>query len=228
VGVGLLGGLELLAAAAAGLVVFFWSNHGPQWMDETSVAGAGFANENEWKWWHRTLKEEQRAYLRMLSEVRRYKKDLDVTDVNPLAAPEGLLEILVEEEGKRKKGQCFAKPVPRRGGNARHDAYATKVTKSAEDYFVATPAGVFINYDGRSDNLLVWEVKVGHGWMFDPDSHSMALRVAAEWDAQRQRGLDVAAACGYQHVWSVTDKWIRESLLVRWGGNPFVFNYPEK
>jgi hypothetical protein len=124
---------------------------------------------------------------------------------------------------------CFAKPVPRRGGNARHDAYATKVTKSTKDYFAATPTGVFINYDClyRYSNALVWEVEVGHGWMFDPDSHQLALRVAAEWDASRLRGLAVAAACGYQHVWSVTDKWIRESLLVRWGGGPFVFNYRE-
>lgn len=228
VGVGLGLGLRLLVAAAAGAVVFFWSNHGPQWMDDTNVlAGGGWANENEWKWWHRTLGEEQRLYLRMLARVRTDKKDLDVTDVSPLEAPSNLLELLVENEDKRKKGQCLGLPVPRRGGNTRHDAYATKVTRSPDDYFVATPTGVAINYDGRSDKVLVWEVKVGHGWMFDPASHQLALRVVAEWDKQRERGLAVALACGYEHVWSVTDRWIRESLLVRWGGSPFVFNIPE-
>lgn len=220
-----LAGFELVAAIGAGLAVFFYSTHAPAWRDETSISGWGFDSEAEWTWWHRTLDQQQREYLIMLSKVRREKKDVGAdASPDPFAVPG---EAAGADGDKKRAPTCLSLPVPRRGGNARHDAYATKVTRGPLDHFVRTPAGLAITYDGRSDGLLVWEVKTGHGWMFDPESHALALRIVAEWDAQRRRGLDVADACGYQHVWSVSDRWIRESLLVRWGGSPFVFNIPE-
>lgn len=228
VGLGLLEGLTLIAAAGAGAVVFFWSNHAPAWRDETSpLTSWGWDNEDEWKWWHRILAPPQRDYLVMLT-IARKGKDVEVTDKDPLLMPQDVLEAGADQQPKgTETSRCISLSVPRRGGNSRHDTYATNVSGSTRDRFVMSPDKSFINYDGLGRPNVVWEVKTGHGWMFNPGSYDMALRTVAAWDAQKDRGLYVANKCGYVHVWSVTDSYIRDSLLIRWGGNPFVANFPE-
>ncbi len=117
--------------------------------------------------------------------------------------------------------------VPRRGGYAIHDAYATKVTGSTYDYYVRTPFGLAINYDGLQAPLLVWEVKVGHGWFFIPDYAALRDLTLARWDAQKNAGLAVAAVCAYVHLWTIPDPWVASILNTRWGGAPAVLSLPE-
>jgi hypothetical protein len=194
-------------------------------MDDIGPTGLRFGSEAEWEWWQSTLGDRQREYLRMLAKVKDLNLPADA-DHDPLVKPIGLPKTTTGKP-PLPAAQCFGMPVNRMGGNTHHDNYALKVTGSPYDYYVQAPSGSSINYDGLTLPSLVWEVKTGHGWMFNPRSQTLALLRIAEWDAQRARGLEVAAACRYRHVWSVTDRWIQESLMIRWGGNPVVFNYPQ-
>ena len=116
--------------------------------------------------------------------------------------------------------------APRR--SRRHDAYATKVSGSPADYFVRTPAGLAINYDGYTPtSRLVWEVKVGFGWFFNPKKASLTAVKLAAFDAQKTLGLAVAIRCSYLHAWSIPDRWVAGLLLSRWGGVPPVLSIPE-
>jgi hypothetical protein len=125
---------------------------------------------------------------------------------------------------------CVSRSVSRRGGNARHDAYATRVSGSTNDYFVQPPLPLVIRitYDGFSPMIRVWEVKVGHGWFFNPAYASLRDTKLALWDGQKNVGLTVAAACGYMHVWSIPDRYVAQLLNARWGGIPPVLNIPER
>ena len=89
------------------------------------------------------------------------------------------------------------------------------------DFWAKPPKSVdAINYDGRSTGNQVWEVKTGFGWMFNPRCYDMALRTIAGWEVQRARGLAIARACAYVHMWSVTDPYVAAGLNARWGGSP--------
>jgi hypothetical protein len=193
-------------------------------MDELSpITGAPYGSEDEYTWtWQ--LSQPQRAYLQYLVQARRLVPDSAVDgDSDPRAVP-----VPAPARRRDEPGSCFAMQVPRRGGNVRHDAYATKVTSAPTDYYVRSNAALAINYDGLQPGTQhVWEVKTGHGWFFNPGSAGLTQIRLAAWDAQRTLGLAVAAACGYTHLWAHPDRHICQLLIARWGGIPPVLPIPE-
>ena len=207
--------------AAFILVLLYPSPTAPPWMDEVSpVSGGPYGSPEEYQWTRR-LSAQQREYLRYLQRARRITP-------SPAAdgdtAPDVLPQPEPQPEPRRRRQGCFSAAVPRRGGHARHDAYATKVTGSPHDYFVRTPRPVAaINYDGlQTGTVNVWEVKTGFGWFFCPSYSSLTATTLARWDVQKNLGLLVAQRCGYLHLWAHHDRYIAQMLLVRWGGIPPV------
>lgn len=152
-------------------------------------------------------------------------------DADLLGEPSTPPQLVATAEKAKKKNSCYAAPVKRKGGHKRHDAYATKVSKSALDYFVQTPGkttSLAINYDGQTPKTpVVWEAKVGYGWLYNVHMRWLVDKTLARFDEQKERGLKVAKACGYSHKWSVTNKHVSGFLNRRWGGNPIVHNVPE-
>lgn len=189
------------------------------------VTGGPYGSPDEYAWTGR-LSQAQRDYLRHLSAARRLRPDPSVDgEGDPAASPS---PRPAPDRGRRPPA-CFSTPVPRRGGHAAHDAYATRVTGSPDDHFVRTPAGMGINYDGlQTGTRNVWEVKVGFGWFFNPDSASLTAITLARWDAQKNLGLAVAGVCGFTHLWAHPDRYVAALLTTRWGGVPPVLNVPAR
>jgi RHS repeat-associated protein len=85
--------------------------------------------------------------------------------VNPVNKLEEEEEIEKEDEPSFPPDdpnlcKCETKHIPRKGGHKRHDAYATHITGSVFDYYIRTPQGLGISYDGLTDGTRdVWEVK---------------------------------------------------------------------
>lgn len=214
----------ILAAAA----ILLWSSEtAPAWEDEMSpVTDEPYSSPQEYDWTNR-LTPEQLDFLRRLKPYRRVKPDPQVDeDPDPTIVPTP--KPVPKSREKEKPKPCFSSEVPRRGGYPRHDAYATRVTGSVYDYYVRTPFGLAINYDGLRAPFLVWEVKVGHGWFFNPDYASLRDLTLAKWDAQKSVGVAVASACSYLHLWTIPDQWVAGVLNTRWGGVPPVLSIPER
>lgn len=168
------------------------------------------------------LTPKQREYYRGLRDAEQLRpapgEDADdaLPDVQPVPEPN------TGEDEKNDRG-CVAYPTGRRGGHAGHDAYATAKSGTAFDWYARTPAGTAINYDGKTPKTrTVWECKVGHGWFFNCDLAGPREARLRQWDAQKDRGMAVAAACGYVHIWACKDRWVAGILQRRWGGVPPV------
>lgn len=171
------------------------------------------------------LTPDQLDYYRWLREAQRLEpqpgeepQPEPVTPM-PVPTPDHPAEPEDDEHG------CIAYNAPRRGGHRLHDAYAQQKSQSAFDWYAQAPDLSHIQYDGRTPlTALVWEVKVGHGWLFncDPRWRSLAALRLAAWDAQKDRGMDIAAKCGYVHLWACEDRWVAGLLNQRWGGVPHV------
>ncbi|GIM97441.1 hypothetical protein [Paractinoplanes toevensis] len=208
------------------LIVLLWpSETAPAWMDGMNqVTGEPYGSEQEYQWVNR-LTPGQRDYLTRLARARREVPDPALeTDPAPWEVPR--VEARPEEEDSTPG--CVGQPIPRRGGHRRHDAYATKVTGTTQDYYARTPYGLEIAYDGQGHGLIdMWEVKVGFGWFFNPDSAGLRDLTLARFDAQMARGMAVAATCGYLHLWTIPDRWVAGTLNARWGGTPPVLSIPE-
>jgi Domain of unknown function (DUF4157) len=207
------------------LILLYPSPTAPPWADEVNwpITGEPYWNEAEYRWvWQ--LSEAQRNYLRDLVAARRLRPDPtvedDLDDV-PVPVPQP-----APRRREREPDECEARDVPRRGGFPRHDAYATLVTGSTQDYFARMPrrlGGLAINYDGRQrDTTMVWEVKVCHGWFFNPAFRDLRDLVLARWDAQKHLGMAVALTCGLFHLWAIPNPRIVTLLTFRWGGIPPV------
>lgn len=198
----------------------------PAWMDEISqITGEPYSSPEDYSW-QRRLNPQQEDYLRYLARARRIAPSPTIDD-EPEDSPQPLPQPLPQPDPE-EPGGCVSRNVPRRGGHVRHDAYATRVTGSTSDYFVWPGIPYLgINYDGLSAPRRVWEVKVGHGWFFNPAMGALRDRVLARWDAQKNLGLSVAAQCGYVHLWSIPDRYVAALLLFRWGGIPPVLSIPE-
>jgi hypothetical protein len=198
-------------------------------MDEMNpITGEPYSSPEEYTWvWE--LTPQQRAYLQRLAEARRLAPNpaLD-QDPSPTEVPAQTPTPKPKPKEKEEEPEgCTSREVSRLGGYPRHDAYATKVSGSKYDYYVRTPFKVAINYDGLKPPTLVWEVKVGHGWFFNPDYASLRDLTLAKWDAQKNVGLVVATACGFFHVWTIPDPWVAGLLNARWGGVPPVLSILE-
>ena len=205
-------------AAAFSAVMLYPSSTASGWMDEVNpLTGIGYGSPEEYTW-SRRLTVQQQDYLTYLTRARRITPDPAADgDVAPAAQPQP------QPQPRRRRTQsCFAVQVPRRGGHARHDTYATKVTGSSTDYFVSTPQPLAaINYDGlQAGTVNVWEVKTGFGWFFNPDYTGLTAATLARWDVQKNLGLLIARRCGYAHLWAHHDRHIVQLLLARWGGIP--------
>jgi hypothetical protein len=159
-------------------------------------------------------------------------------DLELSADPDPLTGTAPQPEREPAEELCFSAPTPRRGGFARHDRYAVLVSHSLTDYYVRSPrrsGELGINYDGLTPPIQVWEVKVGYSrpsfrWMLYATSPFWIQRrdqVLARWDSQKNRGISIAQACGYTHVWSIPNPEIATMLSFRWGGNPPVLSIPE-
>jgi hypothetical protein len=202
----------------------------PRWMDELNpITGEPYTSPDEYTWVRR-LNPRQEDYLRWLSQARRISPDPTLEDdPDPNTIPQAQPQPRPREDESERP--CFAADVPRRGGHRRHDAYATKVSTSPWDFLVAPPVPYrAICYDGSAaGSVVVWEVKVGYGWLFSSNPKYIALRdrVLARFDAQKNLGLDVARRCRYVHYWSIPDRWVAALLTARWGGTPPVFSVPE-
>jgi hypothetical protein len=227
--------IALVSAEVAPPVAFFtvllWpSSTAPAWMDTLNpITGSSYASPREYDWIGR-LTLDQKDYLSNLNRARRLSPDTAIdgetgTEEEPEPVPQPLP---APQEDEDDPSGCIGRNVRRRGGHARHDAYATRVTGSTLDYNVwPGPPSLSINYDGKSYPRLVWEVKTGYGWFFNPSSASLRDIKLAEWDAQKNLGLFIAQRCGYFHLWSIPDRWVAALLNTRWGGVPPVLNIPE-
>lgn len=223
------GALRLLGPVAIGLTIFLTPRTtAPPWMDTLNpITRRPYGGPEEYRWVRR-LTRLQRDYLRWLNRARRFRPDTTLeSDPAPTDLPRPLPQPQPRE--REEPRNCFSTNISRRGGHRRHDAYATKVTGSSHDYFVSTPTGYAIAYDGLSSPVFVWEVKIGYGWLFtsNPRYRSLVPRKLAEFDAQKNRGLAVANECGYVHYWSIPDRWVAGLLNARWGFNPVVFSISE-
>lgn len=209
------------------LLILLWPNStAPAWMDSVSpITGLGYGSPEEYEWTG-GLSQPQRDYLRHLYQARELQPDPAADgEGDPTAVP----APQTATDGGGRRQVCFAAPVPRRGGHARHDAYATRVTGSPLDYYVRTPAGLGINYDGlQTGTSNVWEVKTGFGWFHNPGSRSLTTLTLARWDVQKNLGMAIALPCGYTHLWAHPDKYIAAMLTTRWGGIPPVLALPER
>lgn len=223
-------GVPVAVPILVGLAVFLYPREtAPRWADELNpISGGPYHGPEEYDWTWR-LRPVQRDFLRRLSDAKRQSPDPsleDEPDPSDFPVPQPQPRTRKKDDDEKN---CFSTDIPRRGGNKRHDAYATKVSGSISDYYVRTPERQANSYDGiRFGTPEVWEVKVGHGWFFNPDYTSLRDLKLAEWDAQKNRGLTVAARCGYTHLWSIPDRWVAGLLNARWGGIPPVLNIPEK
>ena len=231
---GATGILRWLGPIAVGLSILLTpTSTAPPWMDKLNpITGRPYSSPEEYDWVGR-LNPAQRDYLRWLVRARRLSPDSTLeNDPSPSDLPTPVPQPVPrpredEEEGEEK---CFAAPITRRGGHARHDAYATKVTGTLTDYFVKTPTragGQTIAYDGHTPPVNVWEVKVGYGWFFNPQYQGLRDTTLARFDTQRNLGLAIARTCGYVHFWSIPDRWVAALLNARWGWNPIVLSIPE-
>ncbi|MFF0284441.1 hypothetical protein ACFYSW_29590 [Rhodococcus aetherivorans] len=203
-------------------------------MDQLNpITGSPYGSQEEWEYVGR-LNQPQREYLQELVKAKRKKPnpaadgDTDPRDLSkpePKPAPNPKPKPKPEPE---PEPSCFATDVLRRGGHGRHDAYATKVTRTPNDYYVLTPTGLKINYDGLlHGSVQVWEVKVGFGWFFNPEYAGVRDATLARWDAQKNLGMAVASECGYIHLWAHPDRHVARMVTTRWGGAPPVLNIPE-
>ena len=195
-------------AIAAGILLTS-TETAPPWMVELSpITGRPYASPEEYQWTWR-LDQAQRRYL---DELWRRRNDQPNTSLDSAPDIEPTLQPNPKPKTKEdpKAPNCISNEVPRLGGHKRHDAYAEKVTGSKFDFFAMSrrpPPPLSINYDGKTANTaLVWEVKVGHGWFFNPAKAALRDLTLAKWDAQAARGLVVAINCGFAHFWSVPDR----------------------
>ncbi len=161
----------------------------------------------------------QKEYYRELRDAERQKapdraeNPDEIKDTEPSEEP----------ERRRRRPKCREQDVPRLGGYVAHDRYASLKSGSDFDHFAAAPRGPKINYDGRTPGSnVVWEVKVGGGWMYNCDYQSLKEIVLSRWDAQKDRGMAVAARCGLSHVWACQHRGVARIVRARWGGNPPV------
>jgi len=141
------------------------------------------------------------------------KSDLDVTIQN-----------------KPKAGPCQEGSRPRAGSHPDHDAYATHVTGSADDYWIRTPEGLECNTDGRdvNDPRRLWEVKTGHemfgatvqtgGALYAPYVQNRLYRL----EAQRERCSAAARRCGYNYAFAFDVESVADYVRQVWGNNPPV------
>jgi hypothetical protein len=240
------GALRFLGPLAIGLTVFLWpSETAPPWLDELNpITGEPYGSPEEYRWVRR-LTPEQQDYLRRLDRAEREEPDPTLEAERDPEAPPAPTTTLAPgpelgpfappqpqpqpEPDKDRRPPCIAFDVPRRGGHKLHDAYADKVTKSPFDYFASPPVPFRgINYDGRTPmTVVVWEVKVGHGWFFNPRKAALRDLTLARWDAQKNLGMSVARRCGYSHLWSIPDRWLAGMLNTRWAGSPPVLALPK-
>lgn len=236
--------LRLLGPLAIGLTVFLWpSETAPPWLDELNpITGEPYGSQEEYRWVRR-LTPEQQDYLRRLDRAKQEEPDPGLeAERDPEAAPQPTTTLAPGPElgpfpepqpqpdpkKKDRDRNCIGFDVPRLGGHKVHDAYADKVTRSSFDYYAAPPVPFRgINYDGRTPMTpLVWEVKVGHGWFFNPKKASLRDLTLARWDAQKDLGMSIARQCGYSHLWSIPDRWVAGMLNTRWAGTPPVLAVP--
>ncbi|MBZ0170216.1 hypothetical protein MELA_00262 [Candidatus Methylomirabilis lanthanidiphila] len=227
-----IGALRWFGPVAVGLTVFLTPREtAPPWMDELNpLTGEPYSSPEEYRWVRR-LTNQQRDYLRWLNQARRLTPDATLeNDPAPSDLPTPLPQPAPRPREREAEEPCFSMDIPRRGGHRRHDAYATKVTGSSQDYFVRTPSrrgGRAIAYDGQTAPVLVWEVKVGFGWFFNPAYSGLRDTTLARFDVQKDLGLAVARDCNYGHVWSIPSPWVAALLNVRWGGIPPVLSIAE-
>ncbi|MDR6763845.1 hypothetical protein J2Y38_004069 [Flavobacterium sp. 2755] len=226
--------IAMFSAEAAPPVAFFtillWpTSTAPRWMDELNpITGGPYASPREYDWVNR-LSPNQREYLDYLGRARRLTprtsgdEETDPrTDIIPLPDP-----APQPEEDDDRTG-CKSREITRLGGHARHDAYATKVSGRSFDFNVwPGPPFSAINYDGQTNHTIVWEVKVGFGWFFNPAMISLRDLTLARFDAQKNFGVFVAQRCAFFHVWSIPDRHVAFLLNTRWGGYPPVLSIPE-
>lgn len=217
--------------AIAATILLTPTSTAERWADELNpITGRPYGGPEEYDWIRR-LGPTQRRYIEELWRRRDLQPD---TSLDSPADQEPVPETAPQPKTKQdpKGPSCISREVPRLGGHKRHDAYAEKVTGSKLDYFAATlkpPPPLAINYDGKTANSSnVWEVKVGHGWFFNPAKAGLRDLTLARWDAQAALGMKIASRCGFSHLWSVTDKWIAGVLLLRWKAQPPVLSISEK
>jgi hypothetical protein len=207
-------------------VILYPSSTAPAYLDTLNpFTLQPYASREEYDWIGR-LTPAQVEYLLFLERARRTPATTEDEDPDPLAVP--ALQRRPDESGEG----CESREVPRRGGHSRHDTYATLVSGSTNDYFARGPrrlGGLSIQYDGLTPPIIVWEVKVGHTFLLNVYSSTEFIRNRAlgRMDLQKDRGLAVAALCGYEHLWSIPNFYVAQLLNRRWGGVPPVLNIPE-
>jgi hypothetical protein len=212
------------APPVAFLTITLWpKSTAPAWLDEMSqITFQPYFSPDEYKW-EKQLTRQQAEYLRYLTQARKMEPQTGVDD-----EPEPTPVPIPKPDKDEDENGCISRNVPRKGGHARHDAYATKVSGALTDYFVwpGIPYSA-INYDGLTAPVLVWEVKVGFGWFFNPTKAALRDLVLARFDAQKNLGLFIAQKCGYKHLWSIPDKYVAALLNLRWSSTPPVLSLPE-
>jgi hypothetical protein len=188
---------------------------------------------------------------------------------NPNVSTDYLAKTLIKEweqheenmnEQRRKRmladdqgNPCSTKEVDRKGGDADHDAYATKVTGADKDFQITAPDGkTQCTTDGREPEFVspksVWEVKTRHEWatsygipgaIFAPYFSGPPTSGAKPADAagakddpgrimkieeQRSRCLDVTKRCGYRYSYAFETKEAADFMKQHWASGPPVFH----
>jgi hypothetical protein len=252
------GGLNWRLAIALALAPFIASwllkSKYPEldWQGKTSpITGQPVENVEEYLWLQ-DLTDAQREYLKMLYDAQSLHPDLASEEPDPLVKPATVIQAAIsaawqaerqveEQEVEQRKRKCVHIRVPRLGGDPRHDEYAMKVSRDPlnMDYYVGggrlIPYG--INYDALTPGSnLVWEVKTGYGFLFNPSYAALAR--LAQWELQKDIGLFVAKACNLQLKWSIgarnpdnmnevnTAKALARIMNRVWNGNPPVLSLP--
>jgi RHS repeat-associated protein len=145
-----------------------------------------------------------------------------------LGTPQGLSDGTVTGQTKKCKKKrekpCKAYPVPRKGGHARHDAYANQVTGATMDYYVETPEGLGSTFDGLTPGTRhLWEVKTGYYSTFMDGKTPL-------FSNKRQRGITsnityqaldqvkIAKRCKYLLTWAFDRSDVADFFESTWKG----------
>jgi hypothetical protein len=216
----------VIAIAVFLLILLYPSDTAPAWMDEMNpITGAPYGSPQEYQW-IRQLDGPQREYLTQLVRAKKLEPGDGDAESDPLAAPAPDPGTGKAADKDRNRQGCYARQLNGHLGGGPAAAYATRVTGSPNDYFVRTPTGQQLSYDGLTPPATVWECKLGYGWFFNPAKASLRDRKLGEWDLQKDVGVAVAGQCGYVHLWALSDRWVAGLLTTRWGGVPPALHRP--
>lgn len=131
------------------------------------------------------------------------------TQSRPQPQPRVTPDIDVEEE--QPQG-CRGMATAQRGSNSCHDQFATMISGVSREWGLETPEGLYADFDARTADRVLFEVKTGYRFLLNtsPSTYQLRERTIHSFIDQSQNQLAVATRCGYPLVWIFNDRRVAE------------------